>query len=54
MTILNGMTGEGIQLIQISINENILSKYPELRDKRVRFGMTNRIIEVLEEGRFYL
>ena len=45
---------EGIQLIQISINENILNSYPELRDKRVGFGMTNRIIEVLEEaGRFY-
>ena len=44
----------GIQLIQISINENILNAYPELRDKRVGFGMTNRIIEVLEEaGRFY-
>ena len=37
-----------------SINENILNAYPELRDKRVGFGMTNRIIEVLEEaGRFY-
>ena len=45
---------EGIQLIQISIHENILNAYPELRDKRVGFGMTNRIIEVLEEaGRFY-
>ena len=45
---------EGIQLIQISISENILNAYPELRDKRVGFGMTNRIIEVLEEaGRFY-
>ena len=45
---------EGIQLIQISINEDILNAYAELRDKRVGFGMTNRIIEVLEEaGRFY-
>ena len=45
---------EGIQLIQISISEDILNAYPELRDKRVGFGMTNRIIEVLEEaGRFY-
>ena len=45
---------EGIQLIQIKISENILNAYPELRDKRVGFGMTNRIIEVLEEaGRFY-
>ena len=45
---------EGIQLIQITISENILNAYPELRDKRVGFGMTNRIIEVLEEaGRFY-
>ena len=45
---------EGIQLIQIKVSENILNAYPELRDKRVGFGMTNRIIEVLEEaGRFY-
>ena len=45
---------EGVQLIQISISENILNAYPELRDKRVGFGVTNRIIEVLEEaGRFY-
>ena len=45
---------EGIQLIQISIPQNILNQYPELRDKRVGFGVTNRIIEVLEEaGRFY-
>ena len=45
---------EGIQLIQIKISEDILNSYPELRDKRVGFGMTNRIIEVLEEaGRFY-
>ena len=45
---------EGIQLIQIKVSENILNAYPELRDKRVGFGKTNRIIEVLEEaGRFY-
>ena len=45
---------EGIQLIQIKVSENILNAYPELRDKRVGFGMTNRIIEALEEaGRFY-
>ena len=45
---------EGIQLIQITISENILNAYPELRDKRVGFGVTQRIIEVLEEaGRFY-
>ena len=44
---------EGIQLIQISIPQNIINQYPELRDKRVGFGVTNRIIEVLEEaGRF--
>ena len=29
-------------------------QYPELRDKRVGFGMTNRIIEVLEEARSFL
>ena len=39
---------EGIQLIQISIPQNIINQYPELRDKRVGFGVTNRIIEVLE------
>ena len=45
---------EGIQLIQITIPQTILNQYPELRDKRVGFGVTNRIIEVLEEaGRFY-
>ena len=45
---------EGIQLIQISIPQNIINQYPELCDKRVGFGVTNRIIEVLEEaGRFY-
>ena len=45
---------EGVQLIQISISENILNAYPELRAKRVGFGVTQRIIEVLEEaGRFY-
>ena len=45
---------EGVQLIQISVSEDILNAYPELRDKRVGFGVTNRIIEVLEEaGRFY-
>jgi len=45
---------EGIQLIQISIPQNIINQYPEHRDKRVGFGVTNPIIEVLEEaGRFY-
>ena len=40
--------------VELFNNENILNAYPELRDKRVGFGMTNRIIEVLEEaGRFY-
>mgnify|MGYP005641223671 CR=1 FL=1 len=45
---------EGVQLIQISIPQNIINQYPELKDKRVGFGVTQRIIEVLEEaGRFY-
>jgi len=45
---------EGVQLIQISIPQNIINQYPELQDKRVGFGVTQRIIEVLEEaGRFY-
>ena len=40
---------EGVQLIQISIPQNIINQYPELQDKRVGFGVTQRIIEVLEE-----
>jgi len=45
---------EGIQMINIKIPQEMVNMYPELREKRVGFGMTNRIIEALEEaGRFY-
>ena len=36
---------EGIQLIQISIPQNIINQYPELRDKRVGFGMTIELLK---------
>ena len=45
---------EGIQMINIKVPQEVVNMYPELREKRVGFGMTNRIIEALEEaGRFY-
>ena len=45
---------EGIQMINIKIPQEMINMYPELREKRVGFGMSNRIIEALEEaGRFY-
>ena len=45
---------EGIQMINIKVPQEVVNMYPELKEKRVGFGMTNRIIEVLEEaGRFY-
>ena len=45
---------EGIQMINIKVPQEVVNMYPELKEKRVGFGMTNRIIEALEEaGRFY-
>ena len=45
---------EGIQMINIKVPQEVVNMYPELREKRVGVGMSNRIIEALEEaGRFY-
>ena len=42
-----------IQVITFGVPDNILSKYPELQDKRVGFGLTNRLVETLfDTGRF--
>lgn len=42
-----------IQLLNIGINEEVYAVYPELKDKRVGLGVTNIIVEYLEEtGRF--
>jgi hypothetical protein len=42
-----------IQLLQVGINEEVYTAYPELKDKRVGLGVTNIVVEFLEEtGRF--
>ena len=38
-----------IQLLNIGINEEVYAMYPELKDKRVGLGVTNIIVEFLEE-----
>lgn len=38
-----------IQLLNIGINEEVFAMYPELKDKRVGLGVTNIIVEYLEE-----
>jgi hypothetical protein len=38
-----------IQLLKIGINEELYEIYPELKDKRVGLGVTNIVIEYLEE-----
>jgi len=38
-----------IQLLKIGINEELYEMYPELKDKRVGLGVTNIVIEYLEE-----
>lgn len=38
-----------IQLLKIGINEELYEMYPELKDKRVGLGVTNIVIEFLEE-----
>ena len=40
---------EGIQMINIKVPQEVVNMYPELREKRVGFGMTNRIIEMEAE-----
>lgn len=42
-----------IQLLSLGINEEVYAAYPELKDKRVGLGVTNIVVEFLEEtGRF--
>ncbi len=38
-----------IQLLNIGINEEVFAMYPELKDKRVGLGVTNIIVEYMEE-----
>ena len=38
-----------IQLLNIGIGEEVFSQYPELKDKRVGLGVTNIVVEFLEE-----
>lgn len=42
-----------IQILSLGISEEVYEMYPELKDKRVGLGVTNIIVEFLEEtGRF--
>ena len=38
-----------IQLLSLGINEELYAAYPELKDKKVGLGVTNIVIEFLEE-----
>jgi hypothetical protein len=38
-----------IQLLSLGINEELYEMYPELKDKRVGLGVTNIVVEYLEE-----
>ena len=38
-----------IQLLSLGINEEVFAMYPELKDKRVGLGVTNIVVEYLEE-----
>ena len=38
-----------IQLLSLGINEEVYAAYPELKDKRVGLGVTNIVVEYLEE-----
>jgi len=38
-----------IQILSLGISEDVYATYPELRDKRVGLGVTNIIVEFLEE-----
>jgi len=38
-----------IQLLSLGINEDVYASYPELKDKRVGLGVTNIVVEYLEE-----
>ena len=48
-------TGERtpIQLANLSVTKDIIDQYPELGDKRVGLGLTNRILENFEETGFF-
>ena len=48
-------TGERtpIQLANLSVTKEIINQYPELGDKRVGLGLTNRILENFEETGFF-
>ena len=41
-----------IQLLNIGINEEVFAMYPELKDKRVGLGVTNIVVEYLEETNY--
>ena len=42
-----------IQILKIGISEEVYEMYPELKDARVGMGVTNIVLEYLEEtGRF--
>jgi hypothetical protein len=43
-----------IQLLSLGINEDLYAAYPELKDKRVGLGVTNIVIEYLEETNRFL
>lgn len=43
-----------IQLLSLGINEEVYAAYPELKDKRVGLGVTNIVIEFLEETNRFL
>ena len=43
-----------IQLLSLGINEDLYASYPELKDKRVGLGVTNIVIEYLEETNRFL
>ncbi len=38
-----------IQLLSLGINEEVYAAYPDLKDKRVGLGVTNIVVEYLEE-----
>lgn len=42
-----------VQLLSLGISDEVFAQYPELKDKRVGLGVTNIVVEYLEEtGRF--
>lgn len=44
-----------VQIVELTIPDEIVQKYPELQEKRVGWGMYNRIVEALyDSGRFEL